>query len=119
MATYEFVCDTEECDQPKVEISFPMAADESTKTAICPTCAGPLRKLITGGTATIFKGSGWTPHFSKNAPSPYDPEKDMESVDRQRKEVGMEENDWKPKKAVHPNRRQGIVIPTPGPKESA
>lgn len=119
MATYEFTCDTAECNQHNIDLNFPMAADESTKTAICPTCAAPLRKLISGGTGVIFKGEGWTPKFSKGSPPPYDPEKDMESVDRQRKETGMEESDWRPKKAVHPVRSAGLDIPAPSPKKAS
>ena len=116
MATYEFTCDNEECFQPPVDKEFPMAADESTKTAKCPTCAAPMRKLVTGGTGVIFKGAGWTPKFSKGSAPPYDPEADMENVDRQRQETGMEPSDWKPKKAVHGSRRsQGIG---PGVKSS-
>jgi hypothetical protein len=79
-----------------------------------------MKKLITGGTGTLFLGPGWTPKFSKYTASPYDPEQDMENVDRQRAETGMEESDWKPKKAVHGSlRAQGIEMPakTVAPKD--
>jgi predicted nucleic acid-binding Zn ribbon protein len=113
MATYEFKCPDPECNQEKIEHNFPMSADESTKTATCGRCGILMRKLISGGTATFFKGSGWTPKFSKYTAPPYDPEKDMESVTRQRSDTGMEESEWKPKKAVHGDKRvQGIDVPT-------
>lgn len=105
MATYEFQCKDPECNPKKITLDFPMKADESTKTAACGLCGKPMRKLITGGTGTIFKGSGWTPTFHKSTAPPYDPEKDMESVTRQRSETGMEESEWKPKKAVYTGTR--------------
>lgn len=75
---------------------------------VCPICGSMLRSIITGGVGTIFKGSGWTEKFGKAPTPPYDPEKDMESVDRQRSDAGMEPSDWKPKKAVHPIRSTGV-----------
>lgn len=105
MATYDFKCD--KCGVVEERI-FPMAQDE--KVAVCKACQTPMRQLITGGQRTIFKGDGWTPKFTKYSPPPYDPEKDCESVDRQRAEAGLEPNPWKPTKAVHPIRSSGIDI---------
>lgn len=76
----------------------------------CPVCSRPMRLLITGGTGVIFKGGGWTPKFERLTTPPYDPEKDMESIERQRKDAGLpeEKKPWRPKKAVHPIRTHGI-----------
>jgi len=108
--TYEFRCTRMQCIAHGVaqEAEFPMAATE--RVAFCEECGSRMEQIITGGAGLIFRGSGWTPKFGPARLSPYDPEKDMESVDRQRKDAGMEPSEWKPKKAVHPIRSQGITI---------
>lgn len=67
-------------------------------------CGGMLQRQI-GVPAILFKGPGWTPTFHRPEPPPYDPEKDMQSVDAQRKDAGMEPSDWKPKHSVHQKNR--------------
>jgi len=51
--TYEYECD--ECGRRFEE--FQNMKDEPLKT--CPSCGGPLRRLLGAGGAVIFKGSGF------------------------------------------------------------
>lgn len=68
MPTYEYRC--EKCGN-EFE-AFQRMSDASVKK--CPKCQGRVRRLISGGSGLIFKGSGFyiTDYARKNA-KPHDP----------------------------------------------
>jgi len=53
MPTYEYKC--RECEHLFEE--FQAMSEEPVK--ICPSCGGPVQRLISGGGGLIFKGSGF------------------------------------------------------------
>ena len=53
MPTYDYICS--DCDY-RFE-HFQSMSDEPIR--ICPNCKGRVRRLISGGTGLIFKGSGY------------------------------------------------------------
>lgn len=53
MPTYEYIC--EECEYQFEE--FQKITDEPLIT--CPECGGKIRRIITGGSGFILKGSGF------------------------------------------------------------
>ena len=53
MPTYDYQC--QNCGH-RFEL-FQRMSDDPVTT--CPTCEGPVERLITGGTGLIFKGSGF------------------------------------------------------------
>jgi len=53
MPTYEYIC--KKCEH-MFEL-FQSMNDEPCKT--CPECKGSVRRLVSGGTGLIFKGSGF------------------------------------------------------------
>lgn len=52
--TYVYVC--EHC---KIKFEKKHSMNETPKFT-CNECGGDLKRIITGGSTTIFKGSGWT-----------------------------------------------------------
>lgn len=63
MPTYDYICD--DCAY-KFE-HFQSMSDEPIR--VCPNCSGRVRRLISGGTGLIFKGSGYYLTDYKNKPS--------------------------------------------------
>ena len=64
MPTYEY-----ECEKCKEHFDlFQKMSDEPVKT--CPTCGGPVHRLLGGGSGIIFKGSGFyeTDYKKKSKP---------------------------------------------------
>ena len=53
MPTYDYICS--DCDY-RFE-HFQSMSDEPIR--ICPNCKGRVRRIISGGTGLIFKGSGY------------------------------------------------------------
>ena len=53
MPTYDYLCS--ECNF-QFEY-FQAMSDEPLN--VCPQCSGPVRRLVSGGTGLIFKGSGF------------------------------------------------------------
>lgn len=53
MPTYDYICT--DCNY-KFE-HFQSMSDEPIR--VCPNCSGRVRRLISGGTGLIFKGSGY------------------------------------------------------------
>ncbi len=62
MPTYDYKCD--QCSHT-FEL-FQAMSDEPVK--VCPRCGGPVRRLVSGGSGIIFKGSGFyiTDYARKN-----------------------------------------------------
>lgn len=65
MPTYDYKC--KECDH--LFEYFQAMSDELLKS--CPKCNGQVRRLISGGSGLIFKGSGFyvTDYVKKKPPS--------------------------------------------------
>ncbi len=64
MPTYDYIC--KNCDNT-FEFFQTMSADPIT---ICPACKGDLRRIVSGGTGLIFKGSGfYLTDYKKNKQS--------------------------------------------------
>lgn len=63
MPTYDYSCD--DCGH-SFEAFQAMSEDP---LSICPECGGKIRRLITGGTGIIFKGSGFYVTDNKKASS--------------------------------------------------
>ena len=64
MPTYDYIC--KECSH-KFELFQGIHDDAVT---ICPECKGTVRRIISGGTGIIFKGSGfYATDYKKNTPS--------------------------------------------------
>jgi len=62
MPAYDYFCP--ECQKEK-EVSHGMFEEVEV---LCEECQCKMKKMVSGGSGTIFKGSGW---FSKgNAPTP-------------------------------------------------
>ena len=62
MPTYNYYCS--DCD---THFSYFQKMSEDTKT-ICEKCEGSIKRVITGGTGLIFKGSGFYLTDYKNEP---------------------------------------------------
>ena len=63
MPTYDYECN--KCHN-RFEIFQSMADDPLEH---CPECGGPVKRLITGGSGIIFKGSGFYVNDSKKSKS--------------------------------------------------
>lgn len=63
MPTYDYLCN--QCGY-KFEI-FQAMSDEPLNT--CPKCNGKVRRLVSGGTGLIFKGTGFYLTDYKNKPA--------------------------------------------------
>lgn len=67
MPAYDYVCDT--CNS-SVEVTHGIFEE---KNVLCEKCLKKMRKVISGGTGTLFRGQGWvskgsgttTPQYSK------------------------------------------------------
>jgi putative FmdB family regulatory protein len=66
MPTYDYKCD--QCSHT-FEL-FQAMSDEPVK--VCPRCGGSVRRLVSGGSGIIFKGSGFyiTDYARKNGSKP-------------------------------------------------
>ena len=64
MPTYDYEC--KECGYTFEH--FQMMSDQPLTT--CPSCGGPVRRLIGGGLGVIFKGSGFYVTDNKSAKPP-------------------------------------------------
>lgn len=64
MPTYDYVCT--DCNY-KFE-RFQSMSDEPIR--VCPSCGGVVRRIISGGTGLIFKGSGYYITDYKNKSNP-------------------------------------------------
>ena len=91
MPTYDYICN--ECKKT-FEYFQPMSADPFTD---CPECKkDSLRRIISGGTGLIFKGSGYylTDYKDKKTKKSSDKKvnkvKKKEKSNKQKKEVGKE-----------------------------
>ena len=90
MPTYDYICN--ECKKT-FEYFQSMSADPITD---CPECKkNSLRRIISGGTGLIFKGSGYylTDYKNKKTKNPDKKDnavKKKEKIDKQKKEVGKE-----------------------------
>lgn len=69
MPTYDYKC--LECNFTFEE--FQKMTDEPLE--VCPSCDGKIKRLIGGGSAPIFKGSGFYQTDYKNSPKPNKPNK--------------------------------------------
>lgn len=62
MPTYEYVCD-------RCQVSLELFHGMTETKKVCPECgARKLRKMISGGTGVIFKGSGFYENDYKRKP---------------------------------------------------
>ncbi len=74
MPTYDYICS--DCNY-KFE-RFQSMSDEPIR--ICPICGGVVRRIISGGTGLIFKGSGYyLTDYKNKSTSPKIPNKPVKS----------------------------------------
>ena len=74
MPTYDYICS--KCNY-KFE-RFQSMSDEPIR--VCPNCGGVVRRLISGGTGLIFKGSGYyETDYKRKSNSPEALKKPIES----------------------------------------
>ncbi|MCK5155997.1 MAG: hypothetical protein KAQ69_06155 [Spirochaetales bacterium] len=85
MPTYDYIC--ENCSH-EFELFQGMKEDAETS---CPECCGFVRRIISGGTGIIFKGSGFyvTDNKSKGSDTNTNPktEPNKEKVSEKKKET--------------------------------